>query len=43
MESSVAQVKVNFTTTHEDLQLDESKRQLIVPAGMHARPDLPIQ
>ncbi|KAF6841613.1 WD domain-containing protein [Colletotrichum plurivorum] len=34
MESSVAQVKVNFTTTHEDLQLDESKRQLIVPADI---------
>ncbi|TDZ12951.1 Ribosome biogenesis protein ytm1 [Colletotrichum spinosum] len=32
MESSVAQVKVNFTTTHDDLQLDESKRQLLVPA-----------
>ncbi|KAL0943900.1 ribosome biogenesis protein ytm-1 [Colletotrichum truncatum] len=34
MESSVAQVKVNFTTTHEDLQLDESKRQLLVPADI---------
>ncbi|CAI0649972.1 unnamed protein product, partial [Colletotrichum noveboracense] len=34
MESSVAQVKVNFTTTHEDLQLDDSKRQLIVPADI---------
>ncbi|KAK2021042.1 WD domain-containing protein [Colletotrichum zoysiae] len=34
MESSAAQVKVNFTTTHEDLQLDESKRQLIVPADI---------
>ncbi|KAF9881140.1 WD domain-containing protein [Colletotrichum karsti] len=34
MESSVAQVKVNFTTTHDDLQLDESKRQLIVPADI---------
>ncbi|KAK1853808.1 ribosome biogenesis protein ytm-1 [Colletotrichum chrysophilum] len=34
MESSMAQVKVNFTTTHEDLQLDDSKRQLIVPADI---------
>jgi hypothetical protein len=34
MDSQVAQVKVNFTTTHDDLQLPEEKRQLIVPAGM---------
>lgn len=28
-----AQVKVIFTTTDEDIQLPESKRQLLVPAG----------
>lgn len=29
-----SQVKVIFTTTEVDLQLPESKRQLLVPAGM---------
>jgi hypothetical protein len=29
-----AQVKVIFTTTEADLQLPESKSQLLVPAGM---------
>ena len=28
-----SQVKVIFTTTEADLQLPESKRQLLVPAG----------
>jgi len=31
---SEAQVRVTFTTTEEDLQLDESKRQLLVPADI---------
>lgn len=34
MDSSTAQVKVIFTTNEPDLQLPESKRQLLVPAGM---------
>ncbi|KAF3356465.1 hypothetical protein VdG1_03745 [Verticillium dahliae VDG1] len=34
MESTAAQVKVNFTTTHEDLQLPENKRQLLVPSDI---------
>ncbi|PNH42430.1 hypothetical protein VD0004_g4868 [Verticillium dahliae] len=34
MESTAAQVKVNFTTTHEDLQLLENKRQLLVPSDI---------
>jgi ribosome biogenesis protein YTM1 len=29
-----SQVKVIFTTTEADIQLPESKRQLLVPAGM---------
>lgn len=29
-----SQVKVIFTTTEADLQLPETKRQLLVPAGM---------
>jgi len=28
-----AQVRVTFTTTEEDIQLPELKRQLLVPAG----------
>lgn len=32
-EPDMAQVKVTFTTTENDLQLPESKRQLLVPAG----------
>lgn len=28
-----SQVKVIFTTTDEDIQLPETKRQLLVPAG----------
>ena len=28
-----AQVRVTFTTTDEDIQLPELKRQLLVPAG----------
>lgn len=35
MDSSTAQVKVIFTTNEADLQLPETKRQLLVPAGMH--------
>lgn len=32
-EPDMAQVKVTFITTEDDLQLPESKRQLLVPAG----------
>lgn len=32
----VAQVKVVFTTSEEDLVLPESRQQLLVPAGMLA-------
>lgn len=35
-EPDMAQVKVTFTTTENDLQLPESKRQLLVPAGTFA-------
>lgn len=35
-EPDMAQVKVTFTTTENELQLPESKRQLLVPAGMFA-------
>ena len=34
MDSSTAQVKVIFTTNEADLELPETKRQLLVPAGM---------
>lgn len=30
----VAQVKVVFTTTEQDLVLPEEKKQLLIPAGM---------
>lgn len=30
----MAQVKVTFTTTDNDFELPETKRQLLVPAGM---------
>lgn len=33
MDSSPTQVKVIFTTDEQDLQLPETKRQLLVPAG----------
>lgn len=33
VESEMAQVKITFTTTDNDFQLPESKRQLLVPAG----------
>lgn len=33
MDSSSAQVKVIFTTNEPDLQLPESRQQLLVPAG----------
>lgn len=33
-EPEMAQVKVTFTTTEDDFQLPETKRQLLVPAGM---------
>lgn len=33
-ESDMAQVKVTFTTTENDFQLPDTKRQLLVPAGM---------
>ncbi len=32
-EFEAVQVKVAFTTTDEDIQLPETKRQLLVPAG----------
>lgn len=32
-EPEMAQIKVTFTTTEDDFQLPESKRQLLVPAG----------
>lgn len=34
-EPDMAQIKVTFTTTEDDFQLPESKRQLLVPAGTH--------
>ncbi|KXX73053.1 Ribosome biogenesis protein YTM1 [Madurella mycetomatis] len=34
-DTPTAQVKVTFTTTEADLQLPESKRQLLVPADIH--------
>lgn len=37
LESEMAQIKVTFTTTEDDIQLPESKRQLLVPAGTPAR------
>lgn len=42
METPSTQVKVIFTTTEEDLQLPESKRQLLVPAGkrLNCWPDI---
>lgn len=33
-EPEMAQVKVTFTTTEDGFQLPETKRQLLVPAGM---------
>lgn len=36
MDSSTAQVKVIFTTNEADLELPETKRQLLVPAGMRS-------
>lgn len=36
-EPDMAQIKVTFTTTEDDIQLPDSKRQLLVPAGNHAR------
>lgn len=37
LESEMTQIKVTFTTTEDDIQLPESKRQLLVPAGTPAR------
>lgn len=39
-EPEMAQVKVTFTTTEDGFQLPETRRQLLVPAGM-ARPSPP--
>lgn len=39
-EPEMAQVKVTFTTTEDDFQLPETKRQLLVPAGMTPRSPL---
>lgn len=33
-EPDMAQIKVTFATTDDDFQLPETKRQLLVPAGM---------
>lgn len=42
-EPEMAQVKVTFTTTEDDLQLPETKRQLLVPAGMALLSPLAMQ
>lgn len=39
-EPEMAQVKVTFTTTEDDFQLPETKRQLLVPAGTALRSPL---
>lgn len=42
-EPEMAQVKVTFTTTEDDFQLPETKRQLLVPAGMALPTPLTMQ
>lgn len=43
LETEMSQIKVTFTTTEDDIQLPETRRQLLVPAGTPARLVVPAE